>query len=715
MRRLVSILAALALTACAPGKQTPPKTRTYTFHALSGISMGAIGTDFLAGSGDNWKRLDAIAAMGGPLDATYFLSRITQLQMGGFCPYATLDEVAQQEAADPTHKDRFDDPNDPVLSQCDHPVPPIAFERQEDYNHWAFTTSGAHFNRDEYIDILYDLSLAMGNPLYYNPDSPFFPVPQMTKANFNEDLCDHPIVLHDFFDAKFNPEGKYPVISYCDGQPPVLYCDDPSQTLVDYCKLPFTGPPTVASGEVQSLADAYCQSIGGTKALTAGQNGNENPDLYYQWEGVFRACYPYTNPVSFALAVDFNGNGRRDYFEPVISEETEPFQDVGTDGCPDAEEDGKGGCTAHNQTGDPNHDNFDPVKNPLGTEGDGIWEPGEPYQDVGLDGVPGTHDYGEGNGKFDVSPMYARWMATDFRRRYLAKGSPLPGQIDVYADGGIRDVFNLGVSAEMMTSAQRGLLPDVSHLFYRFTSIPQVGGAPWPNGVYDGTSADYDAMGQNVFVRYGDPNASPQDIRGGEGDHVGTYGEVISRFTTYVEWLSHHWQRVLGPATTPSSPPRQFSVTIFSEKLHALRSFDVALPPGYDDPANKDTRYPVVFLLHGYGMDSANMSNTFIVIQGLMSARKNPILPMIFVFPSGRCCYVSKADGHKDCRDDDDNGNALSDNPDFVRECRTGTFFVNRAGFAAGDNTAYGDSLFEIMDYVDQHYRTLKPETVTVK
>ena len=31
--------------------------------------------------------------------------------------------------------------------------------------------------------------------------------------------------------------------------------------------------------------------------------------------------------------------------------------------------------------------------------------------------------------------------------------------------------------------------------------------------------------------------------------------------------------------------------------------------------------------------------------------------PMIYVFPSGRCCFVNTNTGQKDCREQDDNGN----------------------------------------------------------
>src|SRR5262249_6852137 len=45
--------------------------------------------------------------------------------------------------------------------------------------------------------------------------------------------------------------------------------------------------------------------------------------------------------------------------------------------------------------------------------GNGVFDPGETFSDVGLDGVAGTGDFGEGNGMFDVDPDRAHWLAAD--------------------------------------------------------------------------------------------------------------------------------------------------------------------------------------------------------------------------------------------------------------------------------------------------------------
>ena len=139
-----------------------------------------------------------------------------------------------------------------------------------------------------------------------------------------------------------------------------------------------------------------------------------NQALYYASAGVHDPCYPATRPMAIALAVDLNGNGKRDYGEPIIVNDHERFQDTGVDGCADPMEDGKGGCVTDASQSpydaatnpDPNGDDYDFRANALGTENDWQYEKGEPFDDNGLDGVPDTHDFGEGNGTYDVEPAY---------------------------------------------------------------------------------------------------------------------------------------------------------------------------------------------------------------------------------------------------------------------------------------------------------------------
>ena len=301
-----------------------PHTRTYTFKAMSGISMGAIGTSFLGA--EHGEKLDAIAPVGGPLDVAYFLSGFERMQLSGFC---SLSDIEQLYKTNPAGL------NDPSAMTCKQGTP-FAYEHQQDFNHWQFTDNGGDFDRDSYLDIFFDLSLALGNPLYYNPESPIFPGAGMTKDNF-AGICTNPIVYNKangnaIYNKEYNPTGDYNVISFCDGQAPVAYCSDANSTPVDYCQNPDE--------------TAFCAALG---AQVQYASTSQNANLFYAKKGVYDPCYTTShyaqaNPVSVGLAVDINGNGKRDYFEPVILNGHERFSDFGSDGCADANEDGKGGC-----------------------------------------------------------------------------------------------------------------------------------------------------------------------------------------------------------------------------------------------------------------------------------------------------------------------------------------------------------------------------------
>src|SRR6185295_14991749 len=92
----------------------------------------------------------------------------------------------------------------------------------------------------------------------------------------------------------------------------------------------------------QDFANAYCLNKGGWRTA------NKTDDWQYMYDHADQVdpCRQATRPFTLALAYDINGNGRRDYGEPIVKNSHERYDDVGTDGCADAKEDGKGGCTA---------------------------------------------------------------------------------------------------------------------------------------------------------------------------------------------------------------------------------------------------------------------------------------------------------------------------------------------------------------------------------
>ena len=714
--RPLALIAALALLplACknAADRAPPAAPRHYTYRAIAGISMGGVGSSLIAAR--HPEKFDAVGLVGGPLDVRYLYGAIERSLAGGFCPLAKLEAAA---AADQTRPEgtraSLDTPG--ALDCGNDPIAPVQqYEHAQFFNHWAFTKSGGTFDRDEYLRIFLDLSLALGNPLASNPDSPALP-PGVTRADvYRPDLCANPVRVKNVFNAEYNPQGKYDAITFCDGQAPVVFCsatadcskEDATEARLDFCAAGVTRDQVYSAA--MAAASAYCAAHQKTLCST---DKNFRADLYWTWNGYHDACFPSERPVTFALAVDLNGNGRRDWYEPLIINAHERYQDVGVDGCADALEDGKGGCVTDPSKSawdaatnpDPNHDDYDPLKNPAGTEGDWIHEEGEPFEDNGLDGVPGTHDEGEGNGKFDESANRAYAASTDLRTQL--KGDAWKanlGRVDVYTDGGIRDVFNFGVMGAQVYGALSLATPSTAKLYDDFVSLPD----GVMDGAFDPTLVDYAKMGRHPFIRYGNPQADLKAIRLGDGDHVGTQFEVYARFGTFFKWLSHRWDGPLGPEQPEHGTSQPENKTFVSSVLGAPWDYAIAVPPGYDAPANANRRYPVVAFLHGYGQAPDQIVGINIVLQSF--ANTGDMRGMILVFPSGRCCFTGP-NGERDCREVDDAGTNIDQKPGWRRECSAGTFFVNRRGFSANDGTRYEDALFELLADVDKNYRTLAP------
>jgi hypothetical protein len=93
------------------------------------------------------------------------------------------------------------------------------------------------------------------------------------------------------------------------------------------------------------------------------------------------------------------------------------------------------------------------------------------------------------------------------------------------------------------------------------------------------------------------------------------------------------------------------------------------------------------------------MSGTGLVVNVLSNV--GLLHDLIVVYPSGRCCLTGP-NGERTCND-------AGAQPDWVRECARGSFYLDRAGVGTGDQTKYGQALFELMDLVDTKFRTLSP------
>lgn len=507
------------------------------------------------------------------------------------------------------------------------------YETDADFEHMIYQQGdgvGLTLDRGLYMKASRDLARALSNPALYNPENPYAPpgVDAAYLARTAADRCANPVVLTGFYDREFNPAGDKPVITFCDGN------------------------------------DSAAKGL-----------------------GVFDPAIPATDPAELLLAVDLNGNGKRDAGEPVITNAYEPFADVGTDGVADKDEPGYDAVT----NPDPSHDDYHYLRNPLGTEHDGEREDGEPFEDVGLDGVastcqaapgvPGCYDVGEGNGTWDISPNVLRWYDSDLMRG-LAKLTPAQRRhLSLWFDAGIRDFLNASVSTNQAVGqamARYGLpfavhdgfaemVGETSESAFDFIDVP------W---------ADYP---QHAYVRYGNPDASPAEIMSGDGRHVGTAQQLINRASTSFAWLDKRWpdgDRTDTLAVGTFKRTEEFTSTTTGR----VSPFAVFLPPGYED--NPGAHYPVVYFLHGYGQEPKDLIDLSALFANYMISDQ----PLATRFQKFIIVYV---DGR--CRPGD--------------ACEGGTFYMDAP---LGGPARMETNLLELMDYIDATYRTKAPGSAEV-
>jgi len=677
---------------------TEKRQRRLTHRAVIGVSMGGAGT---AQFGLRHHDLfDVIAPLGGPVDWTWLANHLEENHTAGFRPIAPgtkLEDIALESKSCTTSADCAPDEtclgvlaSPPTNGKCRiMPTSDEPYEHPSSFNAWwaefPRTGNGGNFDREEYIQIFRDLSLMFGNPNGYNPEQLNLPAgvdpkhpsvvgdhegdacsvyvdplegdPNEAKqkerwSKCPKERCKYTQTLSNYYDDEFNPDGTFPVITFCDGS-------DQQEALSPW-------------------------------ANTWVDSGNDSP-------------------MEVALAVDYNGNGKRDELEPLIRAGHEPWDDWGTDGTPSAMEPGYGAGDL-----DPAGDDYDPQYNPTGTEGDHRFQPGEPYRDHGLDGVADTasspYDDGEGDGKFTVAPGLQRiW---DYDPHTIARGWPSSApkvlddeairRFDLWTDGGMRDLFNFAVAARHLagTFLARGR----TTAFYSDFNVPLGLDPANPNG-YNPGRVFYEDLPGVVFMRYGHDEPTAQHIEDGSGQHVGTAIEVTARLQSALYFIGSRWPdapSALSP-TTADDPAEgidncqvagncNFSFTASDGRTGPVA---ISLPPGYGHQELQGERYPVIYMLHGYGMKPDDLQAAIVFLKNWMNggsdSQHRRLKKAILVYVDGRCRAPEGNDGETHA------------------ECIRGSFFTD----SIRPNGPQMDRWWlELMDEIDKRYRTMGESVV---
>jgi hypothetical protein len=683
---------------------TKTHKRKLTHRAVIGISMGGGGTATFGMRHHNL--FDVLAPLGGPGSWTWLLDYIENNHLGGFRPIpkgTTLKDIPLTAAACQANSDCK--PDETCLGKLDAPAmpgkctlmpaAPDPYLHPQTFNNWWYeyprSGNGGTFARGDYAQIFRDLALMYGNPngdnlapngenlpagvppddlsvlgdhkngecrVWLDPlDGPDHDKQQMIADTCPKERCAHTLSLQNYFDDEYNPDGIFPVITICDG-------NSQQQQLTPYSN-------------------------------TWHPDGNDYP-------------------LEVGLAVDYNGNGVRDELEPVIRAGHEPWRDDGADGVPSAKE--AGFDPAKNP--DPAGDDYDSQFNPAGTEGDHRLTMGEAFDDFGLDGVPGTkqqpaggylkpgdgYDVGEGDQKFTVPRGLQRFWDRDAYSivRKMVDPAAVPGgeltdealgRIDLWTDGGTRDLFNFGVDAQHLVGGFAARGRDVAYL----TDFAAVPGLDPASPDYVPSHVQYDDMQGVIFQRYGHIDPSPTDVDDGSGQHVGTGTEAVKRIQSALYFIGSRWRepellKQHSPSSDNPDPKASEcevlgSCTIdFTSKAGRVGPIGITLPPGYANADLLNVRYPVIYMLHGYGQSPQDLEALVALVGNWMN---NPLDSGASRLPKAILVYV---DGR--CRV----------GPSGKPECLRGTFFADSVKPDGAQDESWW---LELMDYVDQHYRTL--------
>lgn len=625
-----------------------PRRRTYKFNGVTGFSMGSMGSSQVGMR--HPELFDFVAPLGGPPDFIQALNYFHDYNFGGFCTEEERQLDAEGCAAG--------------SSLAHTPPNDVLYQHVQDYEHWfyqdEYSGQGGTFDRREWLQIFRDVSFMYGNPNTTRTDDPSEPnvtppgVPDDFRTMADSFRCANPIVFPPaetgnpaagYFDDEFNPEGQYPVMTYCDG------------------------------AEIR---------VGGERDI-----------------GIWDPLGTNDYPAETFLAVDINGNSVRDPGEPIIRSFWETYVDNGLDGLADENEPGY--HPVNNP--DPNGDDYDFQFNPSGTERNrrrdgerctaGAAGVAEAFNDVGLDGVAGTaqlaaggYDSGEGNGCYDYSGGAGRMLDRNPMSLALSMDDNLLRDLNILADGGIRDLLN-SLPSENNFMGAFGARGFGVHMFNTHETLDLAGGLA--EGGFYFPDVPWNEVGSHAIVRYGDPDASEQLKIDGDGGHVGTATQLIDRVITVLAWMSSRWpdgdrRSVVDTLCKEGSPgclrPNQFIRDFTSPTTNRTGPVSIVLPPGYYDPANAGERYPVVYFMHGYGMDPQGLVDLGALVWAFMRLPTIPearrLQKMIFVFPDGLC------------RGD---------------ECIQGTFYTD-APQGTPNGAQMETWLLDLKDYVDTTWRT---------
>jgi len=348
--------------------------------------------------------------------------------------------------------------------------------------------------------------------------------------------------------------------------------------------------------------------------------------------------------------------------------------------------------------------------------------------------VEGTGDHGEGDGEWSANPNLL--SAMERTPMHWLDHAPVEELAfpDILMDGGIRDSIHAAAATYPYSEhlAARGL----DTRFYGDYSgspdalLPTAKELDYPT-VLHLLDLSADAVGKNLTVIYGDEDATPEEIAGGDGAHVGDGHEIVNRLAAFVFMALQRWPDPEVEPCDEASLGTGVNTTFWSAAMQTRYRVSYSLPPCYAAAGWEDRRYPLLIFLSGHGMTAETTLAGAMVFNVL---GKDGTLPrFVMAVPAGECCKYDRGAGQRYCACTRDDDIYLCVDPDCTgphdecavleipkgqleEECNGGNFFTDHVSNRWGDVEAaagmrYGGMVMDLLAFLESELRLKDPVT----
>jgi enterochelin esterase-like enzyme len=259
-----------------------------------------------------------------------------------------------------------------------------------------------------------------------------------------------------------------------------------------------------------------------------------------------------------------------------------------------------------------------------------IYEPaaGETFEDFGLDGVPDSGDFGEGNGQFDYDPDRANYVAEDPTARLAGRPAADIATQRIYMDVGIKDEFGFARHYDTLvrTLREKGLtvgvqegfaggncgdLPDNADQFrlVRYDA-GHIGVAKVdPDDLLHGDVCGNDTVWQRLLSLLGYLDKSFPDGFDGPGGNAGGIDVDLGDFKVGIDLPDPDLRGDILMATIDSPSLATDGGAVPTRKVLVYR------PPQFH---RTDRQFPVAYFLIGYGQQPDDFARLGLLLDGLI-------------------------------------------------------------------------------------------------